>query len=554
VVWSIDLGVPNVKLVAEAQGRWLADISWPQAIRCGGKTYIIWQGPNPDMDPYICTFDHTTKEFSDSVKIGDNPQGPDTHGQPVIAIDGDGYIYAFWGSHASTEYWKVSTYPLDITDWGAERHIVDNFTYPNCFWRSGLLWMFYRQGQVFGYRTLADKDGSFSAFTKIIDFTPNKTIYIGRVLFGGDGSIHLAWCHWDELDGYTRKNIYHMYSPDGGVTWKNMAGETLTIPLTWADQDKALVYDGGDEFCSCSCIELGLNYEPYISFTHTQGPGTYDCEHRVARYDAALGWVSSKVRHTNHRQDWAILEVTGEGQVKLYPIWLDSTTYRGGNLSEYTCEKIADPNPVWTETKQIVRNVSPSHSEPYGPYVVCVRPVLNAHPELKLIFTYGLETEDGGGCDIYGWGTPWIEDPKRMVVEALNGRIRVLDDDGHLVPVPVSGAWPDKDTSFPHVSVGPEISTLASVMDLGSHHVEYDTAYQVDVWVYEKRTQNYGVDRLRWDIRQEVERLLNEAMLDPGYGVKHIFVGNWRDLSDPERKILRYSGEVGVLYEKHLRV
>lgn len=422
MVWTIDLGVLNVKLIAEAQGRWLADISWPQAIRRGEKTYIIWQGPNPDMDPYICTFDHTTKEFSDPVKIGDNPQGPDTHGQPVIAIDGDGYIYAFWGSHASTEYWKVSTNPLDITAWSAEKEIVDNFTYPNCFWLNNLIWMFYRQSKVFGYRTLADKDGSFSAFTKLIDFTPDKTIYIGRVLLGGDGNIHLAWCYWDELDGYNRKNIYHMYSPDGGVTWKNMAGETLTIPLTWADQDKALVYDGSGEFCSCNCIELGPNYEPYISFTYNLGPGTYDCEHRVARYDTGSGWVSSKVRDTNHRQDWASLEVTAEGHVRIYPIWLDSTTYRGGNLSEYTCENITDPSPVWTETKQIVKNVSPSHTPPYGPYVVCVRPVLNAHPELKLIFSYGVEIAGGPGCDVYGWGTPWIDKTQMDEIITQNGK------------------------------------------------------------------------------------------------------------------------------------
>ena len=49
----------------------------------------------------ITYYDNTTGTVATKVKVDDNPAGIDAHGNSSLAVDGDGYLYVFYGSETS---------------------------------------------------------------------------------------------------------------------------------------------------------------------------------------------------------------------------------------------------------------------------------------------------------------------------------------------------------------------------------------------------------------------------------------------------------------------
>ncbi|MFQ6054310.1 MAG: hypothetical protein ACE5OO_08805 [Candidatus Bathyarchaeia archaeon] len=147
-----------------------------------------------------------------------------------------------------------------------------------------------------------------------------------------------------------------------------------------------------------------------------------------------------------------------------------------------------------------------------------------------------------------------VENPKKLLVELLQGNIHVYEDDGLTeVPGVVSAAWYDAAIFEDHgwqVTVGPTVDADTQVMDLGAHHKAYDETVQVTVWVLEKRGVNYTPERIRGDLIHAVDERLLAVVNSPGGGISHLNVSGWVDRDEPENGILRSDLTVVVEYEK----
>ncbi|MBS7623828.1 hypothetical protein KEJ39_09215 [Candidatus Bathyarchaeota archaeon] len=143
-----------------------------------------------------------------------------------------------------------------------------------------------------------------------------------------------------------------------------------------------------------------------------------------------------------------------------------------------------------------------------------------------------------------------MDDPKKLIVTLLKNNIDVKDDSNNPVSVGVSAAWPSKDTTFPYVSVGPEVATRESPISLGADKIRSEGVYQVDVWVKDLPANNYAPDRMLFSIREEVKRLIRTSMFDPDGTIQYIFPGLWRESFDPDLGANRLTGHIEVYYHE----
>jgi hypothetical protein len=141
-----------------------------------------------------------------------------------------------------------------------------------------------------------------------------------------------------------------------------------------------------------------------------------------------------------------------------------------------------------------------------------------------------------------------LEDPKQLIVTLLSGNIAVYDDDDQAVTVSVSAAWPNADTTFPYVSVGPEIGTRDEPSCLGADKFKSEGTYQVDIWVKEPSAGNYSTDRMLFRIRQEIKRLVKAAMFDPDATIKYVYPSFWHETFEQDLMANRLTGHITVYY------
>ena len=98
------------------------------------------------------------------------------------------------------------------------------------------------------------------------------------------------------------------------------------------------------------------------------------------------------------------------------------------------------------------------------------------------------------------------------------------------------------------ITIGPVVGADAELSSLGAYSKWIREDLQVDVWVMEKRSENYTPERIRGDVVQEVDRCLHHYAGNPGAGIKVVNAGGWSELD--EVGLLRTSMRVSVEYEK----
>jgi hypothetical protein len=62
-----------------------------------------------------------------------------------------------------------------------------------------------------------------------MDATPNACAYINRMDYDNQGRLHVSWCWRDDYGGGSNHDIFYGYSADDGRTWKNNAGEQVSV-------------------------------------------------------------------------------------------------------------------------------------------------------------------------------------------------------------------------------------------------------------------------------------------------------------------------------------
>lgn len=243
-------------------------VSYPSAVfdKQYNKTYIAWQ--TKDFGRKIIEYDNKNNVFSEEVDTGGYKLKNDGHAPPVLTVDKHGYVYIFYGSHGSTQYYKKAVNPGDIQTWGPELSIPGGLTYPNPIWTDDKLWLFYRtedlkDGAVLSYRISEDGKNWGSENIVIRNEGANWNTYF-ETSKAQNGDIHLTWLyyHYPNL-GYF--DVYHIYYDVSENKWKRQNGGEVFLPVSRLTADKVFV---GNDIWLWG-IQVDDNNNPYILFGHS---------------------------------------------------------------------------------------------------------------------------------------------------------------------------------------------------------------------------------------------------------------------------------------------
>ncbi|NOX55632.1 MAG: hypothetical protein GXP27_14580 [Planctomycetes bacterium] len=324
----------------------------PFAVYCAQvrKTFFCYGGTTADSNTHllhmVSYFDHATGEVPRPTILLDK-QTSDAHDNPVISVDGDGYIWVFSTSHGRSRpsyiHRSVRPYRIDqfeqvhavrLTDSGPQP--ITNFSY----WQ---VWYV--------------PDHGFVCFFTIYGAPAKRTLFFAT---SRDG---VTWRRWTCLaaieEGHYqisaatsqkagtafnmhprgrglnwRTNLYYLESTDGGKTWQTVDGQPVEVPITDADSP-CLVYDYRTE---------GLNV--YLKDIR------YDaCGRPVILYLTSRGYQAGP---QNDPRTWTIARWTGQ-QWQIRPAMTSDNNYDMGSL-------YLEPDGTW-------RIIAPTETgpQPYNP-------------------------------------------------------------------------------------------------------------------------------------------------------------------------------------------
>jgi len=266
-------------------GRPLHTLQHPMGEYYKGITYVAYQGPKED--PYVCSYNHRTKEWTGPFKAGTsalgkipNPKNPakiDNHGRPALLVDGKGYIHLIFGGHggdsdqgnnslgaygSGKQTHLVSKKPGDITSWKILDNIPPFGTYSQFIkMPNNTIYLFYRHGphrSDWVYQKSTDNGRTFAAPVSILKHKPQKgnpEVYDTWYAWFQEGpnntvitSFNYHPCANSDVHTSLRTNEYAMKMNTENDSWENVSGEKLKMPLTKEAADSmTLVFDSGGD-------------------------------------------------------------------------------------------------------------------------------------------------------------------------------------------------------------------------------------------------------------------------------------------------------------------
>jgi hypothetical protein len=266
----------------------------PHAVEANGEVFCAFQ--DTKGRPIVMVYNIDAKTWAGPVTASDFGLGKDAHGNPSICLDRHGTIHVFYGCHGRAMKHTASTRPYDITDWQEQSPPTSRATYPQSIrLANGDLFLFYRAGghmEPWSARISKDNGKTWSDAEKIIEMRldpPDKlAAAYASICPGREGkTVHCFWVHKDDNaarvakgtphpwrplkypglhEAVYRYNMYYVYRDIHG-TWRNIAGEKVTLPVTKAFADKhCLVYDSGHEFTSIGFPFVDKRNRPYVRF------------------------------------------------------------------------------------------------------------------------------------------------------------------------------------------------------------------------------------------------------------------------------------------------
>lgn len=219
---------------------------WPTAVHSAtsGKTYFVWLAEGAPQVVRIAEYDHTTEVWSDAVTVRNGGLLDDVHGTPAIAIDHEGYLYVFWGSHGTTQKWAISAAPLDISAWNPQTALSSGYTYPKPVRFGTDLYLFLRVGSTSDSKYVVRKASpsggvaTFGTEVNLVDWTAaNVGIYVTEVRQNGS-EIEFMGCQQTGSSPQVRKHLFYFaWNPTTGAL-RNISGSVTvasgSLPVLYA--------------------------------------------------------------------------------------------------------------------------------------------------------------------------------------------------------------------------------------------------------------------------------------------------------------------------------
>ena len=351
----------------------------------------------------VAYYDHNTGELSRPTVLLDK-YTCDTHDNPIISLDDQGYIWIFSTAHGTLRnaYIHKSKEPYNIDEFvrveatrlkNGEKVPMDNFSYMQTWFVQGqgfisFFTSYMKNDLGMGQRTInfmSSKDGAnWSEWTRI------ATIAEGHYQISAqkDGKAASAFNYHPPIKNGKgglnyRTNLYYVETSDFGRSWKSVDGTPIDLPLVEPD-NAALVrnYEKEGLLVYMKDINLDQDGNPVIlhvtSKGYMPGPENDPRTWRIARWTGSK-WVISEVTTSDNNYDmgslyldediWRIIAPTGKGPQAFNP---------GGEMVMWESR---DRGETWEKKKQMTSGSQYNHSYARRP--------ISAHPDFYALWADG---------------------------------------------------------------------------------------------------------------------------------------------------------------------
>lgn len=338
-----------------------------------GKTFFVYGGTTTENERHLLCmigeFDHKTGMVSKPTVVFDKMGVNDPHDNPSLMIDDEDYIWVFIsGRNTSRPGFKYrSKKPLDINEF--EQFTSEEMTYPQP-WNTDFGY-FYFFTKYTGVRQLyfeTSADGKNWTDDKLLAAIAEKPgeqsghYQISNVFNGKKAGTFFNRHPQGNVD--KRTDLYYLQSEDFGKTWKNVAGESVEIPLLKPEnQARAIEYKSQGKNIYLHDMGFDLGGNPvclYIrSNGHEPGPKSAPYQWCVTRWDGR-NWLTTVVTESDHNYDMGSLFISGEKWRIVGPT--ENGSQKWGVGGELAIWESGDLGKTWKKSKQITRNSKFSHS------------------------------------------------------------------------------------------------------------------------------------------------------------------------------------------------
>lgn len=350
------------------------------------KTFFVYggsEGTGTDKQELVAMaayFDHATKTFPRPALVYDK-ETSDPHDNPAMTIDPQGRLWVFVSGRGRTRPGHIfrSCRPYDIGAW--ERIQTSEFAYPQpwCLGEQSFVFLFtkYLGGRQLFWRTSDDgvhwsEDHPFAQFEGHYEVSAAH----GRRLA-------TAWNYHPGGKVDFRTNLYYAETLDAGRTWRNIRGETLSLPLT-AKHNAALVFDEQARKRLVYLDDLAFDSDgrPIVLYVESTGwqPGPANGKRTVMlAHWTGEAWERLPITQTDHNYDTGSVWVEGDTWRYVGPTDPGPQAWHtGGEIVQWESR---DAGKNWTRVRSLTKD-SPRNQ-------TYVRRPLNAHPDFCLFWADG---------------------------------------------------------------------------------------------------------------------------------------------------------------------
>ena len=348
------------------------------------KTFFVYGGAKEGKRHLLAMasyYDHRRHLVPRPTIVHDKQGVDDPHDNPSICLDGQGHLWVFVSGRAKARpgfiYRSTQPYSTDTFECISQRE----FTYPQARWidGQGFLFLFtkYTNGRELYFSTSPDgrrwtpdrKFAGMGGHYQTSHQIGKRVITAFNMHPGGD------------VD--KRTNLYYLQTDDMGVTWRNVRGEAVELPLN-APQNPALARDYQQEkqLIYIQDLDLDANGRPVILYNTSPdfrpGPGVPRW-FTVAHWNGDR-WEYGQVTPANHNYSTGSLYLEKDGTWRIVgptekgPQPVGS----GGEIGIWTSK---DQGRSWSKEHDVTRASSRNHNY--------VRRPMNPNPEFYAFWSDG---------------------------------------------------------------------------------------------------------------------------------------------------------------------
>lgn len=346
-------------LNTDIRGSAIRDIFKPATVEKNGYVYCVWEDWEGNTVIAKININNTSDIVQDQVAPRSDYLSDIEHATPTMCIDNDGYIYVFYGSHNTQQYYRKSSSTYDISSWSSRLNLTGATlaTYPiPLVLKNNNILVFYRQNQDpnsnrnLTFVKSTNGGSNWSSPTTVIQPTTGHWTYPISVVAGdeasGEQTVHIQFAlREDGTANFTRCS--YLVSNDEGSTWSDAGGNAISIPVDTdgIDTNNDIVIDTG--FSYPGDLELNSSNEPYLIYNQSK---TF----KFASYSTQWDIITiASIAELNYEH--GEMDVVSDSIIDVYLVDGTSTNIHGGDIERW---RSTDSGATWSLAEQITNDAN----------------------------------------------------------------------------------------------------------------------------------------------------------------------------------------------------